>query len=252
MDLNPLLIKFLIKFAKMSLVGNSYEDEEKALSNGLMKICKCFQLEDKKIFESLFELEMNERRRELLPQSIPLDNSPLKSRYLNEKIWNISDAFEFSCKQLNLNLNEKVLKKFYQLNQFVDNHSKILLIGRSQCGKTLLMKSFVKAKLMENSRIIYHHLMLQLWSIDELFSKYNRTKDSFEQGLLSNLIEKYSLTHQLYLHFDGFHLDDLTAIEHWILNFNQGHLFWEVGFFLFLFLCLEKLLNLYNLVREFE
>lgn len=227
MDLNPKLIKLLIKFSKMNLLSNSYEDEEKALRIGLTQICKCYQIEDKKIFENLFPIEINQRKSVEFARSIPLDNSALKSRYSNATLWNISDAFEFACKQLNLNLNEKVLRKFYQLNEFVDKHSKILFIGQSQCGKSLLMKSFIKAKLFENNRIVYHHIMLQLWSIDQLFSKYNPNKDLFQNGLLTNLIEKSS-NQDLYLHFDGFNLDDLTAIERFILNFTQGHIFWEV------------------------
>jgi hypothetical protein len=73
--------------------------------------------------------------------------------------------------------------------------------------------------------------MLQLWSSDILFSKYNSEKGLFQQGLLPNLINNNN-KENLYLHLDGFNPNDLSTIENFILNLNTGHVFWEVRTFL--------------------
>ncbi|CAF4147612.1 unnamed protein product, partial [Rotaria sp. Silwood1] len=107
-----------------------------------------------------------------------------------------------------------------------ENHSKILIVGKSQYGKSLLIKTFVKSKSFINSKQIYHHIMLQLWSSEDLFIKYDYDKNIFQQGLLYNITELNK--DHLYLHLDGFNQNDLSSIEHFILYLNHGHIFWKV------------------------
>jgi hypothetical protein len=89
--------------------------------------------------------------------------------------------------------------------------------------------------------------MLQLWSADDLFYKYDSEKGLFQQGLLPNLVN--NTKENLYLHLDGFNLNDLNTIEDFILNLNHGHVFWEVRIFCFIFISKIKYLIL---VRKFK
>ncbi|CAF3502703.1 unnamed protein product [Rotaria socialis] len=225
-DLNPILIKILIKYSKKYLNSNKIEDEEKCLYTGLSILSKCFSSDDKKCFDSLIS-NKSSFSKEIYLKTLPLNNSSINNRYLNENIWNISDAFELSLNQFNLNINETILKKLFQLNNLTESHSKILIIGKSQYGKTLLIKTFIKAKSFFNSKQIYHHIMLQLWSSEDLFSKYDSQNNIFQKGLLNNIIENNK--ENLYLHLDGFNPNDLHSIEDFILNLDQSsHLFWEL------------------------
>jgi ABC-type transport system involved in cytochrome bd biosynthesis fused ATPase/permease subunit len=142
-------------------------------------------------------------------------------------IWNISDGFELALNQFHLNNNQKIIKKLFQLNYLIENHSKILIIGKSQYGKSLLIKTLIKARSYQDCKQIYHHIMLQLWSSEDLFYKYNSEKGLFQPGLLPNLVN--NTKENLYLHLDGFNLQDLSTIEDFILNLNHGHVFWEVN-----------------------
>ncbi|CAF4000803.1 unnamed protein product, partial [Rotaria sp. Silwood1] len=69
-------------------------------------------------------------------------------------------------------------------------------------------------------------IMLQLWSSEDLFIKYDHDKNIFQQGLLYNITELNK--DHLYLHLDGFNQNDLSSIEHFILYLNHGHIFWEL------------------------
>jgi hypothetical protein len=231
MDLNPSLIKMLIKFSKDHLNNHSFEDEEQALYNGLSIISKCLNKEDKKIFDSLINPK-NQLFKETIAKSLPFDSLSINNRHLNQTIWNISDGFELALNQFQLNNNQKIFKKLFQLNHLVENHSKILILGKSQYGKSLLIKTFIKAKSYLDSKQIYHHIMLQLWSSEDLFYKYDSEKGLFQPGLLPNLVN--NIKENLYLHLDGFNLQDLSTIEDFILNLNHGHVFWEVRIFFFL------------------
>ncbi|CAF1148393.1 unnamed protein product [Adineta ricciae] len=225
MDLNPTLIKMLIKFAKNHLKTHSQEDEEQALSNGLAIISKCFNSEDKQAFQSLIKAK-NQSFKGTIPKSIPFDSLATTNRHFGEKIWNISDAFELALKQFQLNVNENILNKLFQLHHLTENHSKILIIGQSQSGKSLLMKVFLKARSFLYPKQVYHHLMLQLWPAEILFSRYNHEKGLFQQGLLPNIVK--NTDDNLYLHLDGFNPDDLSTLEDFVLNLDHGHVFWEL------------------------
>lgn len=232
MDLNPSLIKMLIKFSKIHLNNHSFEDEERALYNGLSIISKCFNNDDKQMFQSLI-LSNNQLNKEFISKSLPFDSLSINSRHLTQTIWNISDGFELALKQFHLNINQNILNKLFQLNYLVENHSKILILGKSQYGKSLLIKTFVKARAYLDPKQIYHHIMLQLWSTEDLFYKYDLEKGLFQQGLLPNLVN--STKENLYLHLDGFNLNDLSTVEDFVLNLNRGHVFWEVRIFFFKF-----------------
>ena len=225
MDLNPFLIQMLIKYSRMNRQSNSYEDEEESLYRGLMILSKCLNKEDKECFQSLIWRKKNSFK-ETIPKSLPLENLPIDNRYLNERIWNISDGFELSLNQFHLNSNQKILEKLFQFNSLIENHRRILIVGKTQFGKSLLIKTFVKAKSYLNPKQIYHHLMLQLWSAEDLFSKFNQDKGIFEQGILPNLVNQAK--EELYLHLDGFNLPDLSSIENFILNVTNGYVFWEL------------------------
>ena len=227
MDLNPSVIRMLIKLSTVDLNDHSFEEEERALYKGLLMISKCFNIEDKRIFQSLIPMG-NPSFKESIPQSLPFDSLSMNNRNINETIWNISDGFELVLNEFHLNKNENILKKLFQLNHLVENHSKILVLGKSQCGKSLLIKTFVKARSYLYSKQIYHHIMLQLWPSEDLFSKYQLNKGLFREGLLSNLLKKNK--EDFYLHLDGFNLHDLSTIEDFILHFNRGQIFWEVRF----------------------
>jgi len=215
----------LIKFAKIHLNNHSLEGEEEALYNGLSIISKCFNKEDKKPFQSLI-LSKNQLFNETISKSLPFDSLSINNRQLNQAIWNISDGFELALNQFHLNINQNILNKLFQLNYLTENHSKIIILGKSQYGKSLLIKTFVKARSYLDPKQIYHHIMLQFWSIEDLFYKYNSEKGLFQQGLLPNLVNNSK--ENLYLHLDGFNVNDLSTIEDFILNLNHGHVFWEV------------------------
>jgi len=225
MDLNPSLIKMLIKFAKIHLNNHSLEEEEEALYNGLSIISKCFNKEDKKTFQSLI-FSKNQLFKETISKSLPFDSLSINNRQINQTIWNISDGFELALNQFHLNINQNILNKLFQLNYLTENHSKIIILGKSQYGKSLLIKTFVKARSYLDPKQIYHHIMLQLWSTEDLFYKYNSEKGLFQQGLLPSLVNDSK--ENLYLHLDGFNVNDLSTIENFILNLNHGHVFWEV------------------------
>jgi hypothetical protein len=203
-------------------------EEEEALYNGLTILSKCLNKEDKKTFYSLIPSYKNQIVKGSIPKSLPFDRLSINNRHLGETIWNISDGFELALNEFNLNLNENILNKLFQLNHLVENHSKIIILGKSQYGKSLLIKTFVKAKSYIDPKQLYHHIMLQFWSEEDLFSKYNSDKSLFQQGLLPNLINN-NTKENLYLHLDGFNLNDLSTIEQFILNLNHGHVFWEVS-----------------------
>ncbi|CAF3611470.1 unnamed protein product, partial [Rotaria sp. Silwood2] len=173
------------------------EEEKKGLYYGLSIISKCFKSEDKKCLESLI-LNKENNFKEILSKSFPLNSLSINNRIIGETIWNISDAFELALNQYNLNINDNILKNLFQLNSLNDNHSKILIIGQSQYGKNLLIKTFVKSNSFFNSKQIYHHIMLQLFSSEHLFSKYDYEKNIFKQGLLNNIIRNNK--QNLYLH----------------------------------------------------
>lgn len=218
----------LIKFSKNSLNNHSIEEEEEALYNGLSIISKCLNNEDKKMFQSLI-FSKNSLSKDLICKSLPFDSLSINNRHLNQTIWNISDGFELALNQFHLNINQNILNKLFQLNYLIENHKKILILGKSQYGKSLLIKTFVKARSYLDPKQIYHHIMLQLWSTDDLFYKYDKEKGLFQQGLLPNLIN--NIKENLYLHLDGFNLNDLSTIEDFILNLNHGYVFWEVSCF---------------------
>ncbi|UJR11505.1 hypothetical protein I4U23_015686 [Adineta vaga] len=225
MDLNPTIMKMLIKFAQNYITNHSQEDEEQALYNGLTVISKCFNYEDKQAFQSMI-ISKNQSFKGTIPKAIPFDSLSTTNRHFGQQIWNISDAFELALKQFQININENILNKLFQLYQLNENHSKILILGKSQYGKSLLIKIFMKARSFLHPKQIYHHLMLQLWSSDILFSRYNNEKGLFQQGLLPNMIKNHD--ENLYLHFDGFNPDDLSTLEDFVLNLNHGHIFWEL------------------------
>jgi len=247
MDLNPSIMKLLIKFSKSYIKNHSREEEEQALYNGLAIISKCFNDEDKQAFQSIVSYK-NQSFQGTIPQSLPFDSLLSNNRHFGQIIWNISDGFELALNQLHLNVNRNILNKLFQLNHLAENHSKILILGKSQYGKSLLIKSFIKARSFIDPDQVYHHIMLQLWSSDILFSKYNSEKGLFQQGLLPNLINNNN-KENLYLHLDGFNPDDLSTIENFILNLNTGRVFWEVSTFLFRFKLKVELLIL---VRKFK
>jgi hypothetical protein len=226
MDLNPSIIKLLIKFAKSHLNGHSLKEEEEALNYGLSIISKCVNNEDKKSFESLIPF-VDQRFEEINCVTLPFDRLSINNRHLGQTVWNISDAFELALNQLKLNINQKVLNKLFKLNYLAENHSKIIVCGKSQYGKSLLIKSFVKAKSYIDPKQSYHHIMLQLWSLEDLFSKYDTEEGLFHQGHLPNLINNNK--ENVYLHLDGFNRPDLSTIEDFVLNLNHGHVFWEVS-----------------------
>lgn len=215
-----------IKYSKLNLNLNNIEDEEKALHNGLSIISKCIKNDDKKCLDSfILNKKLNLKENHL--KKFPLTNSSINNRNLNENLWNISDAFELALNQFNLNINENILKKLFQLNYLDENHSKILIIGKSQFGKTLLIKTFIKSKSFFNSKQIYHYIMLQLWSSEYLFSKYDNENNLFRKGLLNSIVEQNK--ENLYLHLDGFNQNDLHSIENFIINLDHSHVFWEVS-----------------------
>ena len=146
-DLNPSIIRMLIKFAKVNLTDDSREEEEKCLYKALSILSKCYHREDRKCLENFIHYENESIHETTNLQSIPLTSSLMNARHLNETIWNISDAFELVLNQLHLNINETILKKLFQLNHLAEHHSKILVIGQSQYGKSVLVKAFVKAKM---------------------------------------------------------------------------------------------------------
>ena len=231
MDLNPSLIKMLIKFSKIYLNNHSIEEEEEALLNGLSIISKCINNEDKKTFQSLI-LSKNQSFKGTIPKSLPFDSLSINNRHLGQTIWNISDGFELALNHFRLNNNQNVLNKLFQLNYLTENHSKIIVLGKSQYGKSLLIKTFVKARSFIDAKQVYHYIMLQLWSSEDLFYKYDSEKNLFRQGLLPNLVN--NAKENLYLHLDGFNPDDLSITEDFILNLNHGHVFWEVRFLFFI------------------
>ena len=225
MDLNPSVIELLIKFSRLNLLSHSYEDEEESLYRGLSIISKCFNIEDEQCFQSLI-WRKNCSFKESICKSLPLDHLGIVNRHLNERIWNISDGFELSLNRFHLNSNQKILEKLFQLNSLVENHRRILIVGKSQYGKSFLIKTFIEARSHVNPEQIYHHLMLQLWSIDDLFSKYNPLKGVFEDGILTNLVNDRK--EDVYLHLDGFNLPDLSSIENFLLNVDNCHVIWEL------------------------
>ncbi|CAF4182451.1 unnamed protein product, partial [Rotaria sordida] len=93
-------------------------------------------------------------------------------------------------------------------------------------GKTLLIKTFIKSKSFFNSKQIYHHIILELWSLEDLFLKYDYKTNLFQQGLLNNIIQYNK--QNLYLHLDGFNQNDLSSIEHFIINLDHANIFWEL------------------------
>ena len=222
-DLNPLLIQMLIKLSRIYLkddFSRLIEDEETALYKGLSIINKSLT----KNFNVLTFQQENSTNY----QSFPLTNLST-SRHLNESIWNISDAFELALNYFHFNINEMILKKLFQLNLLYENHRKIFVLGRSEYGKSSLIKLFVKAQSYINHRQhIYHHLMLRLWTNEQLISRFDSERNLFQPGLLTKIIEQNRADCQLYLHFDGFDRDHLNSIEDFILNVNDLHLFWEV------------------------
>ena len=219
----------LIKFSKIYLNNHTREEEEEALYNGLSIISKCFNSEDKKIFQSLILNKNSQIFKQIIPKSLPFDSLSTNNRHLGQTIWNISDGFELALNQFHLNINQNILNKLFQLNYLAENHSKIIIIGKSQYGKSLLIKTFVKARSYLDSKQIYHHIMLELWSSEDLFSKYDSVKGLFQQGLLPNLVNNNPNKENFYLHLDGFNPDDLSTIEEFILNLNDGHVLWEVS-----------------------
>ncbi|CAF4014418.1 unnamed protein product, partial [Rotaria sordida] len=224
-DLNPFLIKLLIKYSKINLNDHKIEEEEKCLYNGLSIISKCFKIEDKKCLESFLLNKINFVKQQNI-KSYPLNSLSLNNRYIGDNIWNISDAFELVLNQFHLNINDYILKKLFQFNYLNENHSKILIIGKSQVGKTLLIKTFIKSKSFFNSKQIYHHIILELWSLEDLFLKYDYKTNLFQQGLLNNIIQYNK--QNLYLHLDGFNQNDLSSIEHFIINLDHANIFWEL------------------------
>ncbi|CAF3107381.1 unnamed protein product, partial [Rotaria sp. Silwood2] len=68
--------------------------------------------------------------------------------------------------------------------------------------------------------------MLQLFSSEHLFSKYDYEKNIFKQGLLNNIIRNNK--QNLYLHLHGFNPNDLSSIEDFIINLDNTQLFWEL------------------------
>ncbi|CAF1349474.1 unnamed protein product [Rotaria sordida] len=68
--------------------------------------------------------------------------------------------------------------------------------------------------------------MLQLWSSEDLFYKYDSDKALFKQSLLPNLVNNHN--DNFYPHLDGFNPNDLSTIEDFIINLNNDHIFWEL------------------------
>ncbi|CAF3922840.1 unnamed protein product, partial [Rotaria sp. Silwood1] len=81
-DLNPYIIKLLIKYSKINLFNNTIEEEEKCLYNGLSIISKCFKKEDKKCLDSLI-LKKSNINKDLNIKSYPLNSLSINNRNEN-------------------------------------------------------------------------------------------------------------------------------------------------------------------------
>src|SRR5689334_3520919 len=112
MDLNPSIIKMLIKFSKIYLNNHSRDEEEDALYKGLAIMSKCLNYEDKKRFQSLI-LYKNQTLNETIPKSLPFDSLSTNNRHLGQTVWNISDGFELALNHFHLNVNQNILNKLF-------------------------------------------------------------------------------------------------------------------------------------------
>ena len=225
MDVTPRLLRLLCELAECQLKV-APGDEEKALRASLAVLFKSSNVNEKKIWEK-FVVERVKVGESKETKSLELEKVSLDSREAREKSWNLSDGLELALKHFQLNVNERALEKVFQLNELTEKHRPILVCGPTEFGKSQLIASFVKAKSYVNVNVLYQHLLLDVFSEEELFGQLNEEKNLFEEGLIEKILRENPL--DLHLHLDGSNLSYLNRMEHFILHFQQGTLFWEVS-----------------------
>lgn len=202
--------------------------DEKELRLSLSTLSKCLNFDQKKILEK-FVCERVKVEEMKIKATMELEEMSIDQRETKEKkIWNLSDGFELALKSFQLNINERVLEKLYRLHELTSKHQRILIVGPTEFGKSHLIQTFIKAKsYFEVNPICSHHLIVDVFSEEQLFGRFNEEINLFEEGLFNKILEEHP--RDLCLHLDGTNRSFNNRIEDFILHFKQGILFWEVS-----------------------
>ena len=222
-DVNPWTIELIVRFARVHLRGHSKDEEENALKWSLDLLSPCVKREDQETLDQFLRCPSVDTVRLASIESLPLAHSSLVSRPL----WNLCDAFELALTDLHLNVNGMALKRLMQLDHLFIHHPRILLVGRSEVGKSLLIQSYFRGKCAVDVRAVTHQIVLSMWSEEQLFARFDSSKGLMDEGLLSTILRDDQVHH--YLHLDGFHRDHLHSMEHFLLHVPDVHVIWEVS-----------------------
>ncbi|CAF0810777.1 unnamed protein product, partial [Didymodactylos carnosus] len=252
-ELNPQLLKMIVQFAygylsKSDDSQNREQIEQDALALSLMNMTnfsKCTNLNSSLFIKKLIRQTWPHITKKFIDeQDIGTTNELLPfyvttRRGTEFKVWNISDAIELALEDNKYNPNTDMCTKILQLYELVNKHDQILVVGKSEYGKSACIKTLSKAMNYINGKIHYHQIMIQLWSEKELFSSYNNDTGLWHRGLLSCLLNSTRSTslnqnqskHEqhtnklnsgetetLLIHMDGIDVDNSNMMEHFFVE----------------------------------